>query len=95
MTGKTILTTGIMFAVLLLAARLALPSVVTCYVNRNLDRIPGYEAAIDSIDRDLDRGACLIHDIRVHKLGGRIPLPVIIDEARFALGDQPPHLGCS
>lgn len=95
MTRKTVLTTGLSIAALLLAARLALPSVVTWYVNWNLDRIPGYEAAIDSIDLDLYRGAYLIHDIRVHKLGGRIPLPVIIDEARFALGDRPPHLGCS
>jgi hypothetical protein len=77
MTRKTVLTTGLIIAALLLAARIALPSVVTWYVNRSLDRIPGYEAAIDSIDLNLYRGAYLIHGIRVHKLGGRIPLPLI------------------
>lgn len=77
MKRKTVLTTGLIIVALLLAARLALPSVVTWYVNRSLDRIPEYEAAIDSIDLDLYRGAYLIHGIRVHKRGGRIPLPLI------------------
>ncbi len=52
-------------------------------MNRTLDRITGYEAALDSIDLDLFRGAYRIHGVRVHQLGGRVPLPLL--EAKTVL----------
>jgi hypothetical protein len=77
MRRKTALKFGLGTVALLIIARLAVPSLVTWHVNRTLARIPGYEAAVDGVDLDLYRGAYRINGIRIHKLGGRIPLPFV------------------
>lgn len=77
MRRKNLIIIGLLLVAVIIAVRLALPSALAWYVNRTLDRITGYEAAIDSIDLDLFRGAYRIHGVRVHKLGGRVPLPLV------------------
>lgn len=83
MRRKNLLIIGLSLVAVIVAVRLTLPSLVAWYVNRTLDRITGYEAALDSIDLDLFRGAYRIHGVRVHKLGGRVPLPLL--EAKTVL----------
>ena len=59
-----------LIALLLLAVgfRLALPSMVTHYVNRVLNDIPGYEGRVADIDIHLWRGAYTIHDLEIVKV---------------------------
>jgi hypothetical protein len=56
--------------------RLALPTIVVWYVNRTLDRIPGYDASIERVELSLIRGAYVIRGARLDKIGGRVPLPL-------------------
>ncbi len=59
----------------LLAARLAMPTAVRWYVNRTIDRSPLYEGRIGDIDIHLLRGAYTIHDVRLLKRNGDVPVP--------------------
>lgn len=63
--------------VLLVVARVALPYVVTDYVNRVLNRIDGYTGSISDVDIALYRGAYTIHDLKIFKNEGNIPVPFI------------------
>jgi hypothetical protein len=64
----------------LVAARLALPSVVRSYVNRTLDRDPGYDGTIGDVTIHLWRGAYAIEDVRIVKTTGRVPVPLFAAE---------------
>jgi hypothetical protein len=59
----------------LIAARLALPSVLQWYVNRTIDQNPLYDGKIGDIDVHLWRGAYTIRDIRLVKTTGNVPVP--------------------
>lgn len=61
----------------LIAARVALPFVVTDYVNRVLDRIDGYSGSISDVDIHLYRGAYTIHNLKIFKDQGNIPVPFV------------------
>ncbi len=61
--------------VVLGALRAALPYLVKDYVNRKLDEIPEYEGTIGDVDIHLWRGAYTIHDIRILKSTGQVPVP--------------------
>src|SRR5438552_7330458 len=61
----------------LIAARLALPTVLRWYVNRTIDRSPLYEGRIGDIDVNLWRGAYTIHDLRLIKRTGVVPVPFL------------------
>ena len=58
-----------------LAARLALSPLVHWYVNRALDENPLYEGKIGAVNIHLWRGAYTIHDIRLIKTTGNVPVP--------------------
>jgi hypothetical protein len=62
--------------VLLVGARLALPSVLRWYVNRTIDRNPLYDGQIGDIEVHLWRGAYSIDDIRLNKTTGNVPVPL-------------------
>lgn len=62
--------------VLLIAARLALPSFLRWYVNRTIDQNPLYDGKITDIEVHLWRGAYTITDIRLLKTTGNIPVPL-------------------
>lgn len=64
------------FALLLLAGRLALPSVLRWYVNRTLDHNIAYAGRIDEIDVHLWRGAYSIRGVRILKRTGDVPVPL-------------------
>lgn len=61
--------------VLLGIARLILPSFVQKYVNRTLDRNPLYSGTIGHVEIHLLRGAYSIHDIKLSKTTGDVPVP--------------------
>jgi hypothetical protein len=62
-------------AVGLVAARAAMPSAVRWYVNDTINRSPLYEGRIGDIDIHLWRGAYTIHDVRLLKRNGDVPVP--------------------
>jgi hypothetical protein len=62
--------------VLLLAARLALPTAVRWYVNRTINRSEMYEGRIGEIHLHLWRGAYEIDDVRLLKTTGNVPVPL-------------------
>jgi hypothetical protein len=73
---RRILAALAVLVVVLGAARLALPSVLTWYVNRTIDQSPLYDGKIGDIDVHLWRGAYTIEDIRLLKTTGNVPVPL-------------------
>ncbi len=63
--------------IVLVAARVALPFVVTDYVNKVINRIDGYSGSVSDVDIHLYRGAYTIHDLKIFKDSGNIPVPFI------------------
>ncbi|MGF6710778.1 hypothetical protein QFZ41_001742 [Luteibacter sp. W1I16] len=68
-------------AVVLIAARLALPYVVLDYLNGRLSRMGAYSGHISDIDIHLWRGAYSIDRLTVTKVDGKVPVP-LFDTAR-------------
>ncbi len=66
----------ILFAILLalIIFRLFLPLIVKNYVNRVLNRIPGYHGWVDDIDIALYRGAYIINGLHLYKNGNKQPM---------------------
>lgn len=56
--------------------RALLPGFVRDYVNRTLDRNPLYSGEIGAVEIHLWRGAYSIHDIRLSKTSGNVPVPL-------------------
>jgi uncharacterized protein DUF748 len=61
--------------VALVTLRLALPHIVRSYVNRTLSKIPDYRGEVGDIDIHLWRGAYTIHDAKVVRTSGKVPVP--------------------
>jgi hypothetical protein len=59
----------------LASARLALPHLVRNYVNRTLSKIPDYRGEVGDVDIHLWRGAYTIHDAKVVRTSGKVPVP--------------------
>ena len=66
----------LLLIVVLVIARLMMPSAVLWYVNRTLQQSPLYRGRIDGIDISLWRGAYAIRGIRFNKLTGSVPVPL-------------------
>src|SRR5215207_6952622 len=73
-----------LFVFLLVIASLAavgrafLPKFVRHYVNRTLDRSPLYSGEIGDVQIHLWRGAYSIHNLRINKTTGDVPVPFFI-----------------
>jgi hypothetical protein len=63
--------------VLLIALRLALPSIVKRYVNKTLSQLDGMDGSVEDIDISLWRGAYQIEGLRLDKTGGKVPVPFL------------------
>lgn len=63
-------------AVLLIGGRLALPSAIKAYVNRQLAKTPHYAGSIGDVDVHLWRGAYQIQEIAITKTDGKVPVPL-------------------
>lgn len=59
----------------LIVARLCLPLVLKWYVNKTLNRIPGYQGHLEDIDVHLWRGAYEIVKFDLKKIKGNAPVP--------------------
>jgi hypothetical protein len=71
---KTLVVLGVI-AVLLIAARLAMPSLVKDYVNGKLASLEAYSGHVGDIDIHLWRGAYSIDGIEIVKKGAARPVP--------------------
>jgi len=63
-------------AILVGVGRALLPWAVRDYVNRTLDRSPLYSGTIGQVKIHLWRGAYSIHDVRINKTTGNLPVPL-------------------
>lgn len=67
----------ITIVVLLVALRVALPSIVKNYVNGVLSEIPGYSGYVEDIDINLYRGAYVIHKLNLNTVNGESEVPFL------------------
>lgn len=65
---------------LLLALRVALPSIVHRYVSRVLDNTKGYSGTIGGLDLNLWRGAYELKDVELYREGGTFERPFVVVE---------------
>jgi hypothetical protein len=75
---RRVVITVAVIAVLLLAARVALPFVVERQINARLQRIPGYTGKVDDIDIHLWRGAYSLHGLGIYRQNGRLREPFFL-----------------
>jgi hypothetical protein len=61
--------------VILIGIRIALPYILLRVVNRELTQIKGYSGHVNDIDVALIRGAYTLKDIKLDKVGGKVPVP--------------------
>ena len=71
-TRKRIIIFSIIAALIIF--RLFLPLIVKNYVNKVLNRIPGYHGSVKDIDIALYRGAYVIHGLTLYKNGNKKPM---------------------
>lgn len=65
----------LILAAALIALRLALPHLVTDYVNRELHSLKSYEGSVEDVDIHLWRGAYSVRGVRIVKTGSARPVP--------------------
>ncbi|HEY7120176.1 MAG TPA: DUF748 domain-containing protein [Tepidisphaeraceae bacterium] len=83
---RAALFTVLLFIVLIAIARPMMPWAIRWYVNRTLDRSQIYQGKIGEIDLHLLRGAYAIHEIRLLKMTGDVPVPLFAAKrVEFAL----------
>ena len=71
-TRKRVIIFSIIAALIIF--RLFLPLIVKNYVNKVLNRIPGYHGGVNDIDISLYRGAYVIHGLLLYKDGNKKPM---------------------
>jgi Domain of Unknown Function (DUF748) len=67
----------LVLAAIIGGGRLFLPRIVRHYVNRTLDRNLLYAGSIGKVDVHLIQGAYAIHDVRISKRTGEVPVPLL------------------
>lgn len=75
--GNTKLKIVVVLVVLLVAFRIALPYMVTRYVNKVLAELDGYRGQVYDIDIHLIRGAYQIDSLKIFKIDGNNEIPFI------------------
>ncbi len=84
--SRAVLLTIVGLAVLLLAARIALPYVLRDAINKRLAAIPDYAGSVEQIDVSLWRGAYTIHRPVITKRSGEVKEPFFkADKIDFSL----------
>ncbi|MCU7497076.1 MAG: DUF748 domain-containing protein [Ignavibacteria bacterium] len=73
--SRTTLIVIISIVVLLVALRLALPSIIKHAVNKKLNELPDYTGHIDDVDLHIYRGAYAINGVEILKRNGKVPVP--------------------
>jgi len=67
--------------VVVVAVRLALPSIVKHYVNHQLAKMPDYKGSVSDVDIHLWRCAYTIRNLRLDKTDGKVPVPFVSTRA--------------
>src|SRR6185437_9800410 len=67
--------TLIVVVTVVVAVHLYLAIWVRDYVNRKLSEIPDYRAHVEAVTLHLWRGAYQIHNIKIEKISGHVPVP--------------------
>ena len=67
--------------VLIIAFRIALPYILLNLVNKELSHLKGYYGHVDDLDVALIRGAYTIKNIKLQKVGGKVPVPFFAADA--------------
>ena len=67
-------------AVLLIAARIALPFVVKHFINKRLAELEGYSGRVDDVDISLLSAAYAVDRLRIVKTDGEVPVPFVAVE---------------
>src|SRR5665213_3260490 len=62
--------------IVLVGIRIALPFAVKAYANRQLNKSHDYRGSIGGVTLHLWRGAYQIHDLKIFKTGGTVPIPL-------------------
>lgn len=75
MSKKWIIIISIL--VVLIAARIALPSIVKSYVNKTLNNLEGYNGSVEDIDIHFYRGAYAIKGLEIVQTTDSIPVPFV------------------
>jgi uncharacterized protein DUF748 len=75
--ARNSLFASLALAILLVAARLALPGAIRMHLNHLLENNPRYEGRVGDVEVALYRGAYRIHDVEMRKRGGRVPVPFL------------------
>ncbi|MGE5680205.1 MAG: DUF748 domain-containing protein [Bacillota bacterium] len=84
--GKTAFIVILVLIVLLVAVRIALPYVVKSYVNKALDKTPGYRGHVEDVDIAIIRGEYALDGLVIRKVTGKIPVPFFeADRIEFSL----------
>lgn len=73
---RVVITLGAI-ALVLIAARVALPHVVKSQVNQRLQNIPGYAGHVDDIGIALLRGAYALNGVEIHRVTGEVREPFV------------------
>lgn len=79
MRGRLLLASSVvvLLAVLLIAARLHLPTAVRNHLNRVLDRNGAYTGSVGDVDLALWRGAFAVRDLEIVKRNGKVRVPFV------------------
>jgi hypothetical protein len=75
MRKKTVIIILVVFVVLIIGVRIALPYIVKDYVNKTLDEIEGYQGHVADIDLSIISGAYQIEGVVIEKTDGKVPIP--------------------
>ena len=78
---RRLLFTLLILVVVGVIGRLIMPWAVRDYVNRTLDKNPMYAGTIGDVQIHLYRGAYSIHDIKISKTSGNVPVPFFASKA--------------
>jgi hypothetical protein len=69
--------TLLVLVIVLIVVRLALPTIVKHYVNRQLNHITDYRGHVNDINIQLFRGAYKIKGLKMEKTSGAVPVPFL------------------
>lgn len=61
----------------LVALRVALPTIVLNVLNQRMDRMGDYHGHVAAVDINLWRGAYSLDDLRITKVSGKVPVPLL------------------
>lgn len=75
--SRIVLWSLLALIVVLVALRLALPTIVRHTLNQRMDRMGDYHGQVADVDLHLWRGAYSLDDLEISKVSGKVPVPLL------------------